>query len=164
MARKVFYSFHFDGDHWRASTVRQIGAIEGNAELSDNDWEAVKKKGNAAIEKWITDQMSGRSCVIVLVGAGTAGRQWINYEIKKAWELKKGLVGIRINRLLNANSQTSSAGADPFAGFNVNGTSLSSIVTLYNPPGADSKAVYKSISDNISDLCEKALAIRARYA
>jgi hypothetical protein len=164
MARKVFFSFHFDADHWRASQVRQIGSLEGNEELSDNDWEAVKKKGNAAVENWINGQLSGRSCAVVLVGAATAGRPWINYEIKKAWELKKGLVGIRIHRLLNSKSQSAVAGTNPFSGYNVNGTPLTSIVTLYDPPGIDSKAVYKSISDNISTLVESAITTRNKYA
>jgi hypothetical protein len=102
MARKVFFSFNFKEDHWRAATVRGIGSVEGNAELSDNDWEAVKKKGDAAVENWIDGQMQGKSCVVVLVGANTANRPWIDYEIKQAWKLKKGLVGIRIHRLLNS--------------------------------------------------------------
>jgi hypothetical protein len=102
MARKVFFSFNFKEDHWRAATVRGIGSVEGNAELSDNDWEAVKKKGDAAVENWIDGQMQGKSCVVVLVGANTANRPWIDYEIKQAWKLKKGLIGIRIHRLLNS--------------------------------------------------------------
>ena len=163
MARKVFFSFNFKEDHWRAGTVRSIGSLEGNAELSDNDWEAVKKKGDKAVENWIDGQMQGKSCVIVLVGTNTANRPWIDYEIKQAWSLKNGLVGIRIHNLQNSKQLTSSAGANPFASFNVNNTSLSSIVTLYDPPGYDSKAVYKSISDNISDLVEKAITIRGRY-
>jgi hypothetical protein len=164
MTRKVFFSFAFKDDYWRASQVRQIGSLEGNSELSDNDWEAVKKKGDAAVEAWIEGQFSGRSCAIVLVGSSTAGRPWINYELKRAWALKKGLVGIRINKLLNKLSEPSAAGANPFAGFNVKGTSLSSIVTLYDPPGADSKATYKSISDNIEKLVEAAITIRNRYS
>jgi hypothetical protein len=163
MARKVFFSFAFKEDHWRASQVRQIGSLEGSGELSDNDWEAVKRKGDAAVKAWIDGQFSGRSCAILLVGSGTAGRPWINYEIKRAWELKKGLAGVRINKLLNRHSVSSAAGANPFAGFNVNGIPLSSIVTLYDPPGADSKAAYKSISDNIEKLAEAAITIRNRY-
>ena len=72
MARKVFYSFHYNPDNWRASQVRNIGAIEGNQPAKDNDWETITKGGDKAIEKWIADQMSGRSCVVVLIGAGTA--------------------------------------------------------------------------------------------
>jgi len=34
MARAVFYSFHYKPDNWRASKVRQMGALEGNQLLS----------------------------------------------------------------------------------------------------------------------------------
>lgn len=30
MARKVFFSFHYQPDNWRVSQVRNIGVIEGN--------------------------------------------------------------------------------------------------------------------------------------
>ena len=45
MARRVFYSFHYKNDNWRAATVRSIGTVEGNKPASDNDWETVKKGG-----------------------------------------------------------------------------------------------------------------------
>jgi hypothetical protein len=43
MAKKCFYSFHYVPDNWRASKVRQIGAIEGSQTVSDNDWEAITR-------------------------------------------------------------------------------------------------------------------------
>jgi hypothetical protein len=48
-----------------------------------NDWEEVKRKGSASIEKWIDDQMHGKTCVVVLVGAETANRPWVIHEISK---------------------------------------------------------------------------------
>lgn len=45
MSRKAFYSFHFKPDSWRASQVRNIGVVDGNQPVSDNDWEDVKKRG-----------------------------------------------------------------------------------------------------------------------
>lgn len=51
MSRKVFYSFHFAPDSWRASQVRNVGIVEGNQPVSDNDWEDVKEGGNEAIQK-----------------------------------------------------------------------------------------------------------------
>ena len=30
MTRKVFYSFHFDNDAWRAGQVRNIGVVDGS--------------------------------------------------------------------------------------------------------------------------------------
>ena len=45
MARRTFYSFHHKPDNWRASQVRNMGVIEGNRPVSDNDWEQIKKGG-----------------------------------------------------------------------------------------------------------------------
>ena len=39
--------------------------------------EEVKRKGKASIEKWIDDNMYGKSCVVVLVGSETANRPWV---------------------------------------------------------------------------------------
>src|ERR1700722_4594459 len=123
MARKVFYSFHYDPNKWRAAQVRNIGVIEGNSPASDNEWEAVKKGGDSAIQKWIDLQLLGRTCAIVLIGSNTAGRKWISYEIKKAWEDGKGLLGIHIHNLKNQFGQQSLKGSNPFNGFTIkNGT------------------------------------------
>jgi hypothetical protein len=164
MARNAFFSFHFDLDHWRASQVRNMGILEGNSELSDNDWEAVKRGGDASIQKWIDGQMAGRSCVVVLVGAQTATRKWVMYEIRKGWELGKGVVGIRIHGLLNRNSQTCIAGPDPFVHVTIpGGRPMSSIVGLWNPAGGDSKAVYANIRDNVDRHVASAITARASY-
>ena len=50
MARRVFYSFHYEADSWRTSQVRNIGTIEGNRPVSDNAWEQVKRGGYKAIQ------------------------------------------------------------------------------------------------------------------
>ncbi|MHB8290594.1 MAG: TIR domain-containing protein [Acidimicrobiales bacterium] len=163
MARKVFFSFHYVPDSWRASQVRQIGSIEGNAAISDNDWEKVTKAGDQAIKKWIAGQMSGKSCEVVLIGTATAGRKWINYEITEAWKANKGVVGIYVHRLKDANQQQSTKGANPFSGFNINGTSFASIVKAYDPPYSDSKQAYKYIANNIERFVEEAIAIRGKY-
>lgn len=163
MARKVFYSFHYDADNWRVSKIRNIGAIEENQPASDNDWEAVKKGGDPAIERWIDNQMSGRTCAIVLIGAGTAGRKWINYEIKKAWDDKRGLLGIHIHNIHDRHNQTSNKGANPFANFSVGTQALSSIVPVYDPAGIDSKAVYGNIAANLSAWINNAIAVRNKY-
>ena len=164
MARKVFYSFHYQPDSWRVSQVRNIGAIEDNKPAKDNDWETVTKGGDKAIEKWIDEQMSGRSCVVVLIGSATANRKWINHEIKKAWADGKGLVGVHIHGLKNSEGKTCAKGANPFDGFTLNSgtTKLSSVVKTYDPPGSDSTAVYKHIKDNLEKWVEEAIAIRAK--
>ncbi len=64
--RQIFYSFHFKNDVMRVQQIRNIGALEDNKPVSANDWEEVKKKGDAGIEKWIDDNMSYRSCVVLI--------------------------------------------------------------------------------------------------
>ena len=164
MARKVFYSFHYQPDVWRASMVRKIGAIEGNEPAKDHDWESVTKGGDAAIGKWIAQQMQGRTCTVVLVGTNTANRKWVNYEIVKSWNDGLGLVGIRIHGLENAAQQVSSAGANPFdyVTFGSDSRRLSSVVKCYDPPGNSSKERYGWVATYIADAIEEAIAIRAK--
>src|SRR4030067_22846 len=96
--RQVFYSFHFDNDVFRVMQIRHIGSIEGNNPVSANEWEEARKRPGA-IEKWIDENMKYRSCIIVLVGEETVNRPWVKYEIAKAWNDKKGLLGIYIHSL-----------------------------------------------------------------
>ena len=88
-----FASFHYDRDYARVQQVLNMGAIEGQTIVSSQKWEEVKRNGKAAVEKWIDDQMKGKSAVVVLVGAETASREWVNYEIRKAWNSYKPIVG-----------------------------------------------------------------------
>lgn len=163
MGRRVFFSFHFKNDCWRTGQVRNIGTIEGNKPISDNDWEEVKKKGDKEIENWIDGQLKGRSCTVVLIGEKTAGRKWIKYEIKKSWELGKGIVGIKIHNLKDSDGNQSNEGRNPFDDFTLDGKKLSEIVKVYNPPYKISTNVYKNIEDNIESWIEEAISIRDNY-
>jgi hypothetical protein len=183
MARKVFYSFHYQPDNWRVSQVRNFGVIEGNRPAADNDWEQVKRGGDAAIQRWIDGQLNGRSCTVLLIGAQTAGRKWINYEIEKSWNSGKGLVGIHIYSLKNRNGETTTKGQNPFALFKLenrqvkrktknsdifsalfsNETALSDVVKVYDPWGFTSNQVYDQIGSSLSDWVEEAITIRQRY-
>ena len=160
MARKVFFSFHYKPDNWRASKVRNIGKVEGNSPASDNAWETVTKGGDNAIKKWIDEQMKGRSCVVVLVGAKTAGRRWIDYEIKKAWNDGKGLVGIYVNKLTDRNGYTAAKGRNPFGDFKVGDKPMTQLVKCHTPSGTNSSAVYRDIRDNIEGWIEAAVKAR----
>jgi hypothetical protein len=160
MARKCFYSFEYKPDCWRARKIRNIGVIEGNQTVSDNDWEKITKGGDTAIEKWIADQMSGKSCNIVLIGANTAGRKWINYEIIKAWNDKKGVLGIYIHNITNAQNMQSGKGKNPFQSITVSERSMADIVKTYDPPYAPSDMVYDYISKNIESWVDEAIKIR----
>lgn len=163
MARRVFYSFHYKPDNWRAAMVRNIGSIDGNKPASDNDWETVKKGGAAAIKKWIADQMKYRSCTVVLVGTNTAKRKWINHEIIESWNDGMGVVGIHVHGLEDSNGNESPMGRNPFEFIThkKSGKKLSSIVKCYNPAGRDSKERYAWITKHLSNAVEEAIRIRS---
>lgn len=166
MARNVFYSFAYAEDHSRAAQVRNIGAIHGNTPLRDNDWEAVKRGGDTAIKKWIEEQLDGTSCTIVLVGASTALRPWVNYEIERSWNRGRGVFGIRIHRLRNFAGQQGVRGANPFDELHFTGglkRSLAYVVPLHDPLTTDSKEAYGQIARNIEQWVEAAIQLRKNY-
>lgn len=163
MARRVFYSFHYKPDNWRASQVRNMGAIEGNRPATDNDWETITKGGDEKIKKWIAEQMDEKSCVVVLIGSNTAKRKWINHEIVKAWDDEKGVVGVYVHNLKDSDEKQSTKGSNPFDSikYGDSGKMLSSIVKAYDPPYSASTSVYDHIKKNLADWVEEAITIRS---
>lgn len=161
--RRIFFSFHYALDAWRAAQVRNMGLVEGNAPVSDNDWERVTRGGEEAIKRWIAEQMHGRTCTIVLVGAETANRKWINYEICKSWNDGKGLVGIYVHGLKNQDGRITRQGRNPFEHIHVGSDQLSSMVKCYNPQGLNSKDRYAWIERNLESIVEEAIEIRSNY-
>jgi hypothetical protein len=162
MARRVFFSFHFDGDFWRTQQVRNMGTLEGQSLCTANAWEEVKRKGNAAIERWIEDNMHGKSCVVAMVGAQTASRPWVIHELSKGWNDGKGVLAIRVDKLLDSKGQPSTAGTNPLSKvtFKNSQRTLAEVAPLKVPAGNDSKTVYASIANNIEAWIEEAIKTR----
>src|SRR5712672_3093289 len=99
MARHAFFSFHHYRDAWRAGQVRNSWVTQdlGRAGFWDAaEWEAVKRKDAAGIERWIDNQMKGTSVTVVLIGAQTSERRHVRYEIKESHRKGNGMLGIYI--------------------------------------------------------------------
>jgi hypothetical protein len=165
MKRQVFYSFHYEKDVFRVQQIRNMGIVDGTQELSTNQWEEVKRKGNDNIKRWINENMKYRSCLVVLIGSETASRQWVKYEIKHAWDSGKGIVGIYIHNLVDTRTQSrSKKGDNPFDNIYVNvggrEIKLSRIVESYAPSYSNA---YNDIKNNIANLVENAIKIREKY-
>jgi hypothetical protein len=156
----VFYSFHYDNDVNRVQLIRNMGIIEGDEPVKPNVWESIKKQGDAAIEKWIDDNMRSKTCVIVLIGSETSQRPWVKHEIKRAWEMKKGLFGIYIHNLKCMNIGLCSKGLNPFTSWDIGSQSMASLVTCYDPPAGDT---YNHIDANLQKWVSSAVGqARAR--
>ncbi len=116
MVRRVFFSFHYDRDVWRAMQVRnswvtQDREVRGFWDASLR--EEAKKKGDAAIKRLIDDGLQNTSVTAVLIGAETASRKYVKYEIEKSKEKGNGLLGIYIFGLQDKNRNTDSWGPNP---------------------------------------------------
>ena len=83
-------------------------------------------------------------------------------EIVKGWNANKGVVAIRVHKLLDSEGKASAAGTNPLdkITYRTSGK-LSDVAPIYSPSGNDSKAAYASIKDNIEDWIEAAIAIRS---
>jgi len=157
--RKTFFSFHFKNDVMRVQQIRNIGALEDNTPVSPNDWETVKRGGDASIKKWIDDNMSGRTCVVVLIGEETASRPWVKYEIEKAWKENRGLLGIYIHNLKCPNNGLGKMGKNPFDLYtfkNKKGEVVS--IPCKNPKAGDA---YGDIKNNLEKWIEEAIALNS---
>jgi MTH538 TIR-like domain (DUF1863) len=104
MARRVFFSFHYDRDVWRANQVRNCNVVAG-ADIAGffdhSEYAEAKRKGKDAIARMIDRNLQRTSVTVVLIGKETAQRPWVRYEIKKSIERSNGLLGIRIHHLKN---------------------------------------------------------------
>ncbi|MFZ2509167.1 MAG: TIR domain-containing protein [Steroidobacteraceae bacterium] len=162
MSRKVLLSFHHKLDYWRAFQVRSSGVVDCNAPVSDKEWEIITKGGENAIKRWISEQLAERTCVVVLIGPATAGRMWINHEVRQAWNEGKGVVGIYVHNLKNRTGNQSAKGANPFDRITISGgfDRLSSLVKTYDPPYITSEEVHTYIKTYMDEWIEEAISIR----
>jgi len=118
MARRVFFSFHYERDIWRASQVRNSWVTKPDRESAGfwdaASWEEVKRRGDDAIRNWINRQLDGTSVTVVLIGAETSTRQYVDYEIKRSYEVGNGMLGIHIHNLKDNMKRVDVLGANPF--------------------------------------------------
>ena len=116
MARRVFFSFHYQRDIWRVNQIRNIPNVTGCAAAGFQDasiWEDAKKKGDAAVKKLIDDGLVGTSVTLVCIGAKTAGRKYINYEIDQSIARGNGILGVKIHHLKDKDENTDFEGDTP---------------------------------------------------
>ena len=116
MARRVFFSFHYQRDIWRVNQIRNVPGIVGVTAARFGDaslWEEAKKKGDAAIKKVIDDGLNNTTVTVVCIGATTAGRKYTNYEIAQSLKRGNGLVGIQINHLKDEYGNVDPVGTTP---------------------------------------------------
>jgi hypothetical protein len=114
--RRTFFSFHYQRDIWRATNVRNSNVVTAKASAGWTDasiWEEAKKTGRKAVEKLIDDALRGTSVTVVLIGAQTYRRKYIEYEIEQSVERGNGMLGIFIHKIADQFQKTDVKGPAP---------------------------------------------------
>ena len=102
MARRVFFSFEYEHDVSRAMIVRNSWVTQGREAagfVDAADFEEVERGGDAAIKRWIREQLYGTSVTVVLVGSRTCGSKYVQYEIEQSEAKGNGLLGIDVSKI-----------------------------------------------------------------
>jgi hypothetical protein len=109
VARRVFFSFEYSNDVTRAMVVRKSGQLRGIETAGFVDaatFETIRRSGDAAIKRWIDEQLSGTSVTVVLVGQTTCSSKWVQYEIEQSKQRGNGLLGIDISKIKDLSGRT----------------------------------------------------------
>lgn len=159
MARHVFYSLHYDGDRSRVASILSNNALVAQLEAKAAEWDKIARAGDFAIKRWLENQLKGRSCTVVLIGAQTASRPKIQYEIKRSHELGLGLLGIHVHALKDAKGRQSTKGANPFEQ-PANGLGgFGAQVPVFDPPEMDSKEAHRYIVEHMAQWADESVAL-----
>lgn len=122
MARRVFFSFHYQNDIWRVNQVRNSWVVQKPDNRKVNTrlfwdsslWEEVKRKGDSAIKATINEGLKGTTVTVVLIGAQTYQRKYVKYEMERSEARGNGLLGVYVGNLIDQNGNTSTNGPNPF--------------------------------------------------
>jgi MTH538 TIR-like domain (DUF1863) len=109
MARRVFFSFHFENDIWRVNQVRMTNVVAGpdRAGFFDHsEYEEAKRKSQPAIDRMIRNKLAGTTVTVLLIGAETAARPWVQREIELSLAQQNGLLGIHIHHLMDRHRRS----------------------------------------------------------
>jgi hypothetical protein len=95
--RRIYISFHVED----LSQVRgfKLMAHAPNLEIDFHDGslrEVINSARGSYIKQEIRSIIQKASVVVCLIGNGTAWRDWVEWELKTAFELGKGICGIRL--------------------------------------------------------------------
>lgn len=117
MARKTFFSFHYQEDVWRVWNVRNCWAIgkdrEADGFFDGSVFEASKKESDDALKTFLSNGLKNSSVTCVLARRYTAGRRWVRYEIVRSVLKGNGLLTVDIHGLRNKAQELGVKGTNP---------------------------------------------------
>ncbi len=95
--RRLFLSFHAE-DRSQVQGFKLM-ARNPNVDLQFYDASlrvAIDSQNSSYVRRAIRDKIAGASILVCLIGNGTAWREWVDWEIRTAHSLGKGLCGVKL--------------------------------------------------------------------
>ena len=115
--RRVFFSFDYKQDSFRASRVRNTWVTEHDHEsagyIDAADWKYITEGGDEAIKQWINSNLKDTSVTVVLISSETSKNEWVNYGIQESLKKGNGILGIYINNIEDLHGMIDSKGENP---------------------------------------------------
>jgi hypothetical protein len=119
MARRVFFSFHYQPDVHRAHVVRNSWVTKVDRQeagfFDASVFESKKRTSDDALKRFLSEGLGGSTVTCVLAGNQTAWRRWVRYELLRSFVDGRGLMCISIHNIANLQRQTVAAGTNPLA-------------------------------------------------
>lgn len=135
---RVFFSYHYEKDICRVDQVRQrlLAKCDQLAPpFQDGSlWEKAATRDEMRLKAMIDRALHTASVTVVLIGAETAYRKYVLYEIEKSVALGRGLVAVYIHQLRDVFGRTAPRGSNPLDKLRYPGTTrpLSSLFETYD--------------------------------
>ncbi len=95
--RRIFLSFHAE-DKQQVQGFRLMSSNPNlDLDFYDGSLSApINSEDSSYVKKVLRPKIARASILVCLIGSGTAWRDWVDWEIQTAYELGKGVCGIRL--------------------------------------------------------------------
>jgi MTH538 TIR-like domain (DUF1863) len=121
MARRTFFSFHYEPDVSRAWVARNswvtkvaLGEREDAGFFDSSVFEAKERESPEVLKRFLREGLRNTTVTCVLVGARTTLRRWVRYEIIQSFIRGNGLLAVRVHSIRNLDNKTAERGGNPF--------------------------------------------------
>jgi hypothetical protein len=118
LARRTFFSFHYQPDVWRAWNVRNCSVVRDDDQVEQgffdsSVFEKAKKESDDTLKNFLREGLKYTSITCVLAGTATWTRRWVKYEIARSVLKGNGLLTVDVDGVENSNKEISKKGANP---------------------------------------------------
>jgi hypothetical protein len=152
----VFFLYDTENDLFRARKLTHEGHDPEASGPANVDYDMMTGQRDDDVRDWMDSRLERSSCLVVLIGEHTASRRWVKYAIGMARNLDVPMIGVKIDKLTDADGNQGIAGSNPFASAGMTARALSA-VEIYDPQFATSAFARAYIRYALADWVELAM-------